>query len=892
MNTFPVRQRVMMAAAALASFLSIAPMLAASLDDGLHGWYPLDGNGLDYSTNGFHGTVVNAVPATDRFGNTNGALYFNGSNAFVWCGDPGCPTAVSASAWIKTSGEDFAMVLRYRWFGYNISVNPLVNGTKKPGAVAGDGNAENGPFIAPSPGTSYCDDTWHHVAFSYDTASVVLYVDGVLVTNAPGMGSVRGGELDGFSIGSDGCSDFNYFEGCIDDVRIWRRGLTAAEVAELYKQKEKTRAGCPRSFGEVLPPEVAMALVRVHNATSFGTPVDDKDVAVITSLPPARVAAAPAHQAVCIRRIPELLSRLTGQTSQPRPPVPTKPPTPAEAEAACKQDISSLEQAGRTNDSTYAAALRKLADLYFDQGNYDAAEPLYQRAAGILRKGRGTAEPAAEAAPKGPLGYDASFALLIGNSQYQHWPEIPGAASDVAEVAAVLRRLGFATTVVTNLTKQAFEDEFGRFVGEVGTQQNSRLLFYYAGHGYTETAESGNDFGYIVMVDAPSFAGNSVVFRKKSINMEELVRDSELIKARHVCFMFDSCFSGTIFDYRGTANPRGVTDSTALPIRQFITAGRKHETVPDVSQFKQAFINLLLGRAERQIKSGPLTAEEVASHLSASVQNATQRTQHPQYGRIRDEKLNQGDFVFSFGTDREFSIEWVPIHAGSFLMGASGREPAHVKPAHQVTFSYSFRMGRYEVTQRQYRQFLLEDAYGDASKMSANEKPVRNVSWYDAKAFCRWLTRRDRGRLPPGYVWRLPTEAEWEYACRAGSKSIWCFGDDETQLGDYAWYSENSDSEVHPVGQKKPNAWGLFDMHGNLWEWCEDEWHQDYQGAPTDGKAWKGGDRVYNGSAARVVRGGSWFDSAYFSRSSGRDLNFPVNRTDYIGFRVVCAPRP
>ena len=394
---------------------------------------------------------------------------------------------------------------------------------------------------------------------------------------------------------------------------------------------------------------------------------------------------------------------------------------------------------------------------------------------------------------------------------------------------------------------------------------------------------------YIVMVDAPSFAENSVVFRKKSINMEELVRDSELIKARHVCFMFDSCFSGTIFDYRGTANPRGVTDSTALPVRQFITAGRKHETVPDVSQFKQAFINLLLGRAERQIKTGPLTAEEVASHLSASVQNATQRTQHPQYGRIRDEKLNQGDFIFSFGTDREFSIEWVPIHAGSFLMGASkGDNYAQSKPAHQVTFSYSFRMGKYEVTQRQYRQFLLEEAYGDASNMPANEKPARNVSWYDAKAFCRWLTRRDRGKLPPGYVWRLPTEAEWEYACRAGSTGTWCFGNDETKLGDYAWTYENSDSEVHPVGQKKPNAWGLFDMHGNLWEWCEDERHEDYKGAPTDGKAWKSGGDDY----ARVVRGGSWAYVASLARSSLRDNSTPDDRNNNIGFRVVCAPRP
>jgi len=175
--------------------------------------------------------------------------------------------------------------------------------------------------------------------------------------------------------------------------------------------------------------------------------------------------------------------------------------------------------------------------------------------------------------------------------------------------------------------------------------------------------------------------------------------------------------------------------------------------------------------------------------------------------------------------------------------------------------------------------------------------PAICVSWNDAMEFCRKLTERFRGRSPKlprvqggqpqgvAPTYRLPTEAEWEYACRAGSTTKYCFGDDESRLGEYAWYIQNSNWRAHPVAQKKPNAWGLYDMHGNVWEWCQDWYHKDYySNSPVhDPKGPRAGD-------CRVFRSSPWNLNAQVCRSSVR-CSFLADAVgvDYgLGFRV-CA---
>jgi formylglycine-generating enzyme required for sulfatase activity len=216
-------------------------------------------------------------------------------------------------------------------------------------------------------------------------------------------------------------------------------------------------------------------------------------------------------------------------------------------------------------------------------------------------------------------------------------------------------------------------------------------------------------------------------------------------------------------------------------------------------------------------------------------------------------------------------ITFVLIPAGSFMMGSNEDGSSH-----KVTISRPFFLGKYEVTQEQW-QAIMED---NPSGHKGPQKPVENVSWDQCQTFLDRLNARfgtDTGKF------QLPTEAQWEYACRAGSTTKYCFGDDESQLGDYAWYDANSDGTTHPVGQKKPNAWGLYDMHGNVREWCAD-WYGEsyYRQSPVDDPS---------GPATawfRVVRGGYCKSPAGDCRAACRDDISPSSWVHYtsLGFRV------
>ena len=221
------------------------------------------------------------------------------------------------------------------------------------------------------------------------------------------------------------------------------------------------------------------------------------------------------------------------------------------------------------------------------------------------------------------------------------------------------------------------------------------------------------------------------------------------------------------------------------------------------------------------------------------------------------------------------TMELVLIPAGEFMMGSpnseSGRE-SEEGPQHRVRITKPFYMGKYEVTQAQYERIMGKNP----SKFKGASNPVEEVSWNDATEFCRKLSQRSGRKV------RLPTEAEWEYACRAGSTTRFCFGDNDNGLGNYAWYLINSGGKTHPVGAKRANAWGLHDMHGNVWEWCAD-WDGLYpSGAVSDPSGPRSG-------SSRVLRGGSWHAYGRHCRSAGRYGSGPTGRCYSLGFRVAAA---
>jgi len=215
-----------------------------------------------------------------------------------------------------------------------------------------------------------------------------------------------------------------------------------------------------------------------------------------------------------------------------------------------------------------------------------------------------------------------------------------------------------------------------------------------------------------------------------------------------------------------------------------------------------------------------------------------------------------------------------------FTMGDDGGPPAE-RPAHRVMRVRPFQIARYEVPQN-----LWEAVLGtNPSKWKGKRNSVEMLSFDDANDFCRKATELMRAAklIEATQAIRLPTEAEWEYAARAGSTTRYSFGDDPTRLGEFAWFQGNAKDNDPPVGAKKPNAWRLYDVHGYLWEWCSDAWHDDYAGAPADGSAFNdGGD-----AERRVLRGGSWKDDADHLTSSFRRAGDRNLKDDAVGLRCV-----
>jgi formylglycine-generating enzyme required for sulfatase activity len=227
----------------------------------------------------------------------------------------------------------------------------------------------------------------------------------------------------------------------------------------------------------------------------------------------------------------------------------------------------------------------------------------------------------------------------------------------------------------------------------------------------------------------------------------------------------------------------------------------------------------------------------------------------------------------------------VLIKAGTYMRLIPAKKPTNAETSSvkslefPITLSHDFWLGKYEVTQGDYEKIMAKNP---SNFPGETNRPVEKVTWFDAMSYCSSVTKRETeaGHLPSGYIYRLPTEAEWEYACRAGTTNFYSFGDSADQSDQYAWTLENSEGTPHPVGQKLPNPWGLYDMHGNVWEWCSD-WFADYPPKPLKDPTGPAQGRF------KVFRGGSWNHAVELARSRNRFIMSPTNGIYFVGFRLA-----
>jgi len=282
------------------------------------------------------------------------------------------------------------------------------------------------------------------------------------------------------------------------------------------------------------------------------------------------------------------------------------------------------------------------------------------------------------------------------------------------------------------------------------------------------------------------------------------------------------------------------------------------------------------------VVSGGWGPNATATEAVASSPNKVDPPKDKDKPRLKDALVEGKSFKNDVGMD----LIW--IEKGTFQMGSpdSGDKDVYddEKPQHRVTIERGFWMASTEVTRKQYKQFVKDTGHPETQWENVftgetDEHPVVRVSWNDAVKFCEWLSKEEK------ITYDLPTEAEWEYCCRAGTMTKYSFGDDADKLREYAWYADNLGSKTHPVGQLKANPWGLYDMSGNVGEWCKDS-KRKYTNEDFKDKF-----NIYS-DAGRLVRGGSWSGLTKYCRSAYRIVYDGGSRYNDTGFRVVVSSSP
>jgi formylglycine-generating enzyme required for sulfatase activity len=447
--------------------------------------------------------------------------------------------------------------------------------------------------------------------------------------------------------------------------------------------------------------------------------------------------------------------------------------------------------------------------------------------------------------------------------------------------------------------------------------KGDNVFIYYAGHGwYDNILESGHWVTTEASKSPGTFLDNNTIYK--------FIAALDKKGAQHILLVSDSCFAGAfIKEHRAVEtdiNDRYFQEKYSKPSRNILTSGGI-EPVEDVGKGGHSVFAYYFLKALHDNPHPYLSAKQLGVQVEELVtRNSTQTPLSRFIHGVGDEG---GQFFFiasSSGAIVEepsgkeamttLCMKFVLIPQGAFMMGSPPDQPGRYsdETQHRVTLTRALYVQTTEVTVGQWRAFVRDTGYqteaetkggayiwtGSTWKMKAGyywdnagfsqseDNPVTCVSWNDVQEFMRWLRRKE------GKTYRLPTEAEWEYACRAGTTKAFANGDitelecgHDPNLAAMGWYCGNSERKTHPVAQKKPNAWGLYDMHGKVWEWCHDWYQEQYPSAHViDPK------RAPSGTY-RVLRGGGWDGYAWDCRSANRVRCYPGDRDDHFGFRVA-----